>query len=609
MKSRLALAVNLVIIAGMLLIALFSLSGEVAAEPIGPMLIQGDADLLQHQIDHGWLGAGTSDDPIIIDALDIDAGHQAYGLRVEDTTLHVTIRDSSFQNAEGSTPPYNIGYGLLILNAENVNVENCAFLLDNFGIGIIGSSRVSVTSCSGTVNDYGAGIIVDGRDEVEIVANYFSTSSFGASIIVRNSQFCMLQSNNVTGAYGGLVLEDSSFIDATGTRSYGSLNNAVDIVGCDNVSISWSVIDNVTNNNGIWLYLSDNVTLHNNTISNTGLNGVYVEESRHCAFIDNAVSLSGQGDFGGGNGMWLGGSHFLVSRNHCLNNPGYGMALKIADGTVRDNLLVENNVGIYVDHSSDLLVERNDMVGNYHTGLYGFESTEVRFVNNLIDSSTAPTYYGIMFMESVGCTAERNTIEGMMNHAVYASRSTDLLVDGNLFVISGEGGIFMEVMSSAIVSNNDIQGEIVNGICVRDSEDIEVVQNTAPLFVNGIEITTSSGIRVEGNDCSGSTRFGIYVSISGSYNSATVMDNECTGCGERGIMLSGGSYCVIEGNDCSYSPAGIYVYQSYIALIGNNTCLGNDNAIYLYTADGSTIWGGAIMGTAPPASAATVATP
>ena len=83
--------------------------------PHDPILISGDGAFTAGNGVVG--GSGTEEDPFVVAGLHIDASGESYGIRIEDVTRHVLIRDCLIGGASR--------YGLCVMNSVGPAIEGC----------------------------------------------------------------------------------------------------------------------------------------------------------------------------------------------------------------------------------------------------------------------------------------------------------------------------------------------------------------------------------------------------------------------------------------------------------------------------------------------------
>jgi parallel beta-helix repeat protein len=82
---------------------------------------------------------------------------------------------------------------------------------------------------------------------------------------------------------------------------------------------------------------------------------------------------------------------------------------------------------------------------------------------------------------------------------------------------------------------------------------------------------------------------GIFVNRS---SSIWVMESQCSGNKEYGVLMIGSSDCLVSGSDCSFTGIGVYLFESENCTIEGNTCSHNqDNGIYLESSSRNTVVG------------------
>lgn len=87
--------------------------------------------------------------------------------------------------------------------------------------------------------------------------------------------------------------------------------------------------------------------------------------------------------------------------------------------------------------------------------------------------------------------------------------------------------------------------------------------------------------------CHGCEISGIFVNRSSSIQ---IMESQCSGNDQYGVLLIGSSDCLVSGSDCSLTGIGIYLLESESCTIEDNSCSHNqENGIYLERSNRNTV--------------------
>ncbi|MBU4144229.1 MAG: right-handed parallel beta-helix repeat-containing protein [Candidatus Thermoplasmatota archaeon] len=183
-------------------------------------------------------GNGSADNPFIINGWEIDTTGEAYGILVQDTTLHFVIMNCLiFGNTTGN--------GIMISNAPNgvvrsnelhtlsnaIYVEDTTeFMISYNDIQVGGMGIYLLNSDNGTilfnvVNGGIYGIYLDDSHSCELLLNYI-TGTLQAGIYIMKSDWNVVENNNITGNAGnGTLLQQSNnctiFLNTLVSNVYG----------------------------------------------------------------------------------------------------------------------------------------------------------------------------------------------------------------------------------------------------------------------------------------------------------------------------------------------------------------------------------------------------
>lgn len=105
----------------------------------GPLLIDGDLELMEAVDEHDWPGSGTEDDPYLISSLEIDVSGDARCISISNVTKHVVVQDCQLTDVQDELGSNN-GCGIVLFRSSNVTVKDTK--VRSFGGGLM------VSSCS-----------------------------------------------------------------------------------------------------------------------------------------------------------------------------------------------------------------------------------------------------------------------------------------------------------------------------------------------------------------------------------------------------------------------------------------------------------------------------
>jgi parallel beta-helix repeat protein len=236
---------------------------------------------------------------------------------------------------------------------------------------------------------------------------------------------------------------------------------------------------------------------------------------------------------------------------------------KSSNNIIAENIIANNNYGVYLSQSS-----YNSMVGNDIT-------------NN---------WYGIYLSDSSYNSISGNNITANNNYGVYLSQSSNNIITGNSFV---NDGLFVKSSYGNVVVDNLVNGkpliylEGISGYTIKNAGQVILIKCSYILVENlnlsntdvGIELWITENIIIVRNNISANNFEGIYLSQSSNniITGSTIANNLF------GIFLSDASNNIIAENTIANNFEGISLQESSNNnSIVENTITGNTNGITLY---------------------------
>jgi parallel beta-helix repeat protein len=368
-------------------------------------------------VSQGYPGSGTSDDPYIIQNLEIDV-HNEEAIRIWNTDVSFVIRNCRI-----------LGGGVIFLNATRGSIESCelehSYVLfdDSDNCTLVGSSikysgREGVVCYSSNncvlselvIEDCNVGIFLLASNDSRISENVVTDNRVGIDLylcsnitltentlinngvrltlwwaslsghILHGADFANIShrfdDNLVNGRLLGFFYNRSSMIiDAS---EYGQ----VILLNCRGVVLEHGVFSNSTTGlqvlhsencvvrdivaqhqqmRGFDILFSNNTVVENCRIEYNDESGIFVEMSNYTSVVDNKIS-----------GNTEGGTHFHIS----------------SKGTIVNNSIINNDVGISFYDSTNFSVMGNTILENTVFGiLLSGQSNYNRFYANSFGSS------------------------------------------------------------------------------------------------------------------------------------------------------------------------------------------------------------------------------
>ncbi len=341
------------------------------------------------------------------------------------------------------------------------------------------------------------------------IKNFQSVKSYYYAVSARQSAGIQINSNNFSynkkdtlgwisiwtdqnAALGGGVLmhqcSGSEFHDNLMTQQ----NDGIALYECDDITI----FNNVLNWNcgfGIRMNFTDNCNIHHNDCSHVNRK----TDPSDCAAILLIVSNNNIVEYNNltysGDGVFLGQYEYsqipnnnYFGYNDCSFSPHNAIEATFADGNIyKGNLCNYSNYGFWLGYSFNSLVEDNEIIGNFTSGVSvdrGFKNT---FKNNLIKGNP----YGFELWEGgiIGPYGQQfshdywitdNILEGNM-WAISAINTEHLVVKNNAFNYNQKNDIYLEGQSfNDTITGNTFKSPTFWYIQNTSTDPIHAINNT-----------------------------------------------------------------------------------------------------------------------------------
>jgi len=399
--------------------------------------------------------------------------------------------------------------------------------------------------------------------------------------------------NNVPG----IVIEGTGYNKIIG----GTVNNQPGIYGIWLANTKWNTISNVKiDNNQFGIYLSGAQYnyIYNNTISNSGVDGIRnfnTGSSPHNQFIENTIFNSTE------NGIYINGYNATVFNNTLYDNYWGIHVYQGWSAHVYENHLNHNQVGVqlYLPLTQDNIVENNDINGSTSNGIMIFNTAHDNIVRD--NNITNTDGYGIQFRENVyRNTVENNNIDTILSgtadcmymwwysHSnIIRNNTLNNCPDKGIFVATGcynntfEKNVITNVGSIGI--HSEFSGAQPNYNNTFDDNNITAI-------AAGIRLDTVRDDIVKNNRIIGCGSDGII--LESTCNDTKIIDNFIFDNTNQGItLLDGCENNTINGNTIANHTAGILVSLGTLGnLFYNNSFINNTNHVLDNASPGPNYW-------------------
>ena len=282
-----------------------------------------------------------------------------------------TIQEGIAQASEGDTVLVKKG----IYKEVNIIIDKSIVLLGENLPTIDGEKKGEILKI---VAD---NVTVDGFKIINVGTSY--TSDYAALRVIKKNGF-LIQNLVLEKLFFGIYLEKSNNgkvlnnkIKGNAVNEYNS-GNGIQLWYCKGVEVSGNNVQNVRD--GIYLEFSDNITITDNFSKNNLRYGLHFMFSNNNKVINNVFETNGAG-------IALMFSKFMeVEYNVIKKNWGtaaYGLLLKeVNDAILKNNVFIENTVGITVEGSNRLEYSNNDFTGNGYAIKVKGACYENKIINN-----------------------------------------------------------------------------------------------------------------------------------------------------------------------------------------------------------------------------------
>ena len=282
-----------------------------------------------------------------------------------------------------------------------------------------------------------------------------------------------------------------------------------------------------------------------------------------------------------------------------------GISISLCNGcTIENNKFLNNNMGISVKSSGNIVVRNNTATVGTGTGIYITQSYSTTISGNKVsgyasgikidDSQGGNTISGntvsqisgngIGLEDASNNALESNIVSSTGNRGIYLARSSKNNLKNNIVSSSGSNGIEMELSSGNTVFNNTVSGNTTtdnnHGIFLYTCTDSYVQSNTVSGCEYGIAMRTSENNSVVNNNAYENGR-GFYVAYTSSRN--TLSRNKANSNSLNGItLISSANNNIVDNNEVNLNgDNGIYLETTNNNKISNNAASQNSKGIVL----------------------------
>ncbi len=262
--------------------------------------------------------------------------------------------------------------------------------------------------------------------------------------------------------------------------------------------------------------------------------------------------------------------HFILENNHFYNSsnvaphssPSGLFFNNVTNGVIRNNKLIDNNRGITLNNSHDLIIDKNDIENNTETGIYMSYSE-----NNTIDENH-------LYSNNKGML--------LFTDNNYNNITNNRIEENNEGILAGptiKKGSEYNLIKNNKILNNSNEGLNMNHYC--DNNEItlnHIYNNSIGIYQHWVSNY------IHNNTIDNSSEDGIQLRNS---NKNIIEYNDITNSNDKGLMLWGSDKNNIYRNNFSFNMDGIYSSFDGGNLALNNTIISNE---FFENEDGVVLW-------------------
>jgi parallel beta-helix repeat protein len=495
-------------------------SSSLSYTPSGPILIQSDADF-EFQ---SWPGEGSSENPYIIEDLEIDEEHLC--LTIVDTTAYFVVQNCqftasieassatavSFENvSHGTIYKCNVtgNIGIILDSSENINVSSNNFhsfapMATSFGLRVVESIGCNISK-NQFIGD-GTGVRLHMSDNCSLTDNEFIGCGFDY-FEVHNPKtpggHGLNISDNLVNGRHLLISEGQSDTALTGSN-YGQIW----LFDCYNVSIVGGNFEAATR--GVTFTNCENCSVVGSTISDCVITGIYFKESIQCRILYCTVVRNGKtkpSEFWAGGIIIYGYSNdYTILNSNVSFNYGHGVYVwEINHCTINSSLFQSNGGESFtLDASSDCNIHNNTFIddgllikGNLEQSIHSISNNTVNgkplgYFVNISNSYIKISDYGAIILVN---SSRVDIGEGDFSQSVFGIQlvyCTDCEIKD--FTTHGNRGYGIRLSYSYLcrIMSCIIKGGFDYGISLFESNNCSIESSIVHGCIRGIGIGLSN---------------------------------------------------------------------------------------------------------------------
>ncbi|MFW9848947.1 MAG: right-handed parallel beta-helix repeat-containing protein, partial [Candidatus Thorarchaeota archaeon] len=526
-----------------------------------PFTIDGTADFgLQ-----GWPGAGTPGDPYIIAGLNITSNAGFVGIQILNTDASFVIRDClvdqrsslaaiKLVNTTAGTIEYTTVHGsptgssdsgaIRFLNSNNTVVTH----VHSDGNGDMGfyaqfSNHISLTWDLFNATNYRATYVSDSDYLTVDHSSFIQYSTIGYWC----TRFLSVNHTTITnsamyadGGVAGIAIANSYYASINNVYLWGSIQNALQIEGCPNITVTGITIEE-TDSLGVYVDYSPGFVFTDSSVYDTGSTGVDISDCPNSTLSNIDITMTD---------------------NHGLNIVNSGNTS--ATGIVIDDV---SGLGVQVTSSDFMNLDDFTVTNTGDVGIYFGSSDNGSLTDSSVEMSNDA---GIALEGCYNWTITDNHVDYIDGYGFYHGGGDNLILTRNYINYCYDDGIYIDTADNIDIVDNHVTMSDNTGISVQTTENATIAGNTVDKSDDGCYVVDGLNVVIEGNSFTNLLDTGMYIS---SLEDATIRNNIVSGEGEIGMNIDYLMTSIIEDNQLTgfgfwFQPTRAYSYY-------NNTILSN----------------------------------
>lgn len=246
-------------------------------------------------------------------------------------------------------------------------------------------------------------------------------------------------------------------------------------------------------------------------------------------------------------------------------------------GSVYDNIVANNNYGIYVRSSVNVDIAHNQVTGN-NAGILLSGSSNCNISDNIVDTNTGQ---GVYLLGASACIVNNNTLNSN-TQGVRLDDSVDTSITNN-DISSSTYGILLLSSSSLDSMSSEVARDYLKAEAIELSNEVSLESDMKLMKLDGISPRSTYGNVLDGN----MIRSNIYGVLS-KYSIYNTIVNNSLYSNDQGIYFIDCSFSAIQNNTLdSNKLQGIYMLTSDENTVKNNHVLKSNVGIRLQSGNGN----------------------